>query len=179
MDGDKVNISALKADKTPEIDGSLADDVWKGGFVTYTDESYGKPLQFKFVWDDDNLYLAAKMIDVTPFCNTDKIFKDEAGAAADAAYSFQYDCLEFYFSGKNTEGEYADDDVQFIFTYQTDGAPALRVGGAETRRKTTPQESMRRSEPPARQTRRAGILRPPYLGRLSVLPILPRYSESA
>ena len=81
MDGDKVNISALKADKTPEIDGSLADDVWKGGFVTYTDESYGKPLQFKFVWDDDNLYLAAKMIDVTPFCNTDKIFKDEAGAA--------------------------------------------------------------------------------------------------
>lgn len=130
MDGDKVNISALKADKTPEIDGSLADDVWKGGFVTYTDESYGKPLQFKFVWDDDNLYLAAKMIDVTPFCNTDKIFKDEAGAAADAAYSFQYDCLEFYFSGKNTEGEYADDDVQFIFTYQTDGAPALRVGGS-------------------------------------------------
>ena len=129
MNDDKVNISALKADKTPVIDGSLADDVWKGGFVTYTDESYGKPLQFKFVWDNNNLYLAAKMVDVTPFCNTGKIFKDDA-ADADAAYSFQYDCLEFYFSGKNTKGEYADDDVQFIFTYQTDGAPALRVGGS-------------------------------------------------
>ena len=129
MEGSKINLVAKKANTTPNIDGNLDDSVWKSGFTTYTDDSIGKPMQFKFTWDNNNLYLAAKMIDDTPFCNTAKVFNGEDGASATAAYSFQYDCLEFYFSGANTIGDYTGDDVQFIFTYQTDGSPALRVGG--------------------------------------------------
>ena len=52
------------------------------------------------------------------FFSADKAFADDGKGDI---YSFQYDCMEFYFSAANRVGAYGEGDVQFIFTCQDDG----------------------------------------------------------
>ena len=128
---DYTKQEARKAETAPTVDGRLDEALWANRFFTHTDEASGKPMRFQFAWDTDNLYLAVRLADTTPFFSADKAFADDGKGDI---YSFQYDCLEFYFSAANRVGAYGDGDVQFIFTCQDDGKPALRVGAGGSQR---------------------------------------------
>lgn len=126
------NHVAKQAQNTPVIDGKLNDSIWSDAFETYTDPSSGKSMQFKYVWDKNNLYIAGKFKDSSLYCTPSKVFAGDPNAGSDAQYCWDYDDIGLYISPQNSQGSYAGDDVQFIFTYQNDGKPALRVGGAGT-----------------------------------------------
>lgn len=52
---------------SPTVDGRLDEALWANRFFTHTDEASGKPMRFQFAWDTDNLYLAVRLADTTPF----------------------------------------------------------------------------------------------------------------
>ena len=72
-----TSLYAVKANTALKIDGTLDDDVWNDGFLTYTDAATGKPMQIKYAWDNENLYFAAKLVDTTPFFSREKTFADD------------------------------------------------------------------------------------------------------
>lgn len=129
--------TAYKATEAPKIDGKLDEKLWSNDFVEYKDAETGVSFQFKYAWDKDNLYLAAKLTDSTLTFAKDKTFKDDAGADQNSTfYSWDYDNLQLYFSPTNTQDVMKDNDVQMIFTYQDDGKPAFRVGAAASNQKS-------------------------------------------
>lgn len=123
-------LQATKTSSAPKIDGDLSDAAWADGFTQVTaSDNPASSMQYKFVWDDSNLYLAVKMKDSTPYFRTDKLFNGDDGADTDH-YIWDYDCCGLYFSPTNNrEDNYAEQDFQFMFSYQDDGKPAFRVGG--------------------------------------------------
>ena len=125
-----ANYIAAEAKIAPVIDGRLDDDVWKTTFESYTDSSTGKTMQFKYAWDQNNLYVTGKYQDSTLNCNSSKIFAGDTGATSSSKYCWDYDSIGLYISPANSQGAFQGNDVQFMFTYQDDGSPALRVGSA-------------------------------------------------
>ena len=129
-----VTLLAKSAGTAPTIDGAVTDVIWTDGFQNFNDATSGN--QYKYAWDNTYLYLTVKVKDSTPFSNATKVFSGETGAAAGALNPFEYDCVEFYFSPTNNMSTFTGNDVQFIYTYQTDGTPALRVGSGSSNQKT-------------------------------------------
>lgn len=86
---DYTKQEARKAETAPTVDGRLDEALWANRFFTHTDEASGKPMRFQFAWDTDNLYLAVRLADTTPFLSADKAFADDGKGDI---YSFQYDC---------------------------------------------------------------------------------------
>lgn len=123
---------AIEAATAPVIDGQLSDSIWETTFETYTDPATGKTMHFKYAWDQNNLYVAGKYEDDTLNFNSSKIFAGDTGATSSSKYCWDYDSIGLYISPTNSQGSFQGNDVQFMFTYQDDGKPALRVGSAST-----------------------------------------------
>lgn len=136
-----------KATVAPTIDGKLDDELWTTGVAfsksndfKYTDAAGNAQtwpgFQYKIAWDDNNLYLGVVMTDKSLFCNQAKAFSGEDGAAADAMHAFDYTNFQMEFSPTGNPGKmddftdtnYVDGDTQYIFTYQDDNKPCVRVG---------------------------------------------------
>ncbi len=131
------NYVAAGATTAPVIDGQLNDNVWVPSFETYTDPATGKSMQFKYAFDQNNLYVAGKYTDSTLTFDSSKIFIGDTGATSSSKYVWDYDDIGLYISPTNSQGSYQGNDVQFMFTYQDDGKPALRVGSATTSNQKT------------------------------------------
>jgi hypothetical protein len=119
--------TATKVSTTLTIDGNLNETIWADNYNTATYQA--RSFQYKFAWDDTNLYIAVKALDTNLFCNTSKVFKGEVGAAGTALYPWDYDGVALYFSPTNSQlaDHYAPGDLQYMFTYQDDGVPAIRI----------------------------------------------------
>lgn len=128
-----------KATTAPVIDGKLNDTLWTTGdpFQTgnpydYTDASGNDQqwpgISYKFAWDNNNLYIALDMTDHSLYFNPTKVFAEDAGAPATVRNSFDYTHVELRFSPTNNESTFVNGDAQYIFTYQDDGKPCMRVG---------------------------------------------------
>lgn len=127
ISGAPINQTAKKVAPAavPVIDGVLDDSIWKDGFTSF--ENDGSENQYKYAWDDKCLYMAFKLTDSTPCYKEDKIYKDDDDSLT--YYSYEYDCVGFYFSPTNSKTTFSGNDVQFLYTLNPDGEVALRVGG--------------------------------------------------
>lgn len=122
---------AKKTSEAPVIDGNLNDAAWTSGFETCNPDSSTNhaAFQYKFVWNDNNLYFAAKFKDSTLFYNQSRIYAGEPNATASALAPWSYDTCEFYFSPNGTQlGDYHNGDAQLCIDYEPDGVPTIRVG---------------------------------------------------
>lgn len=110
--------TAQRAEKTPRIDGQLADDCWRdanwaGGFVQYEPLPDAAPSQqtlYAILYDDNNLYVAIKALDSEPdkivnrISRRDDVDGDWVGVAIDS-YEDKMTSFEFTLSASGTKGD--------------------------------------------------------------------------
>ncbi len=128
-----TTLKILKAETAPTIDGDL-DDAWiapqidmttyvvwetagtAGGFAEL-DDSTDFYMSYRVMWDDDNLYFFANVIDETIFCDT-------------TGTTYEQDGIEICIDGENEKNSGSQDtnDKQYRWIY---GKKAVAAGAAD------------------------------------------------
>ena len=103
-----TDLAASYTADAPLIDGLADEAPWQlaTSITKLVIGTVGTRATFDVLWDETNLYVAARVIDNTPFNDSDPVFLDDG--------------VELYLDVNNNGGPYDSTDNQFIIGYQDD-----------------------------------------------------------